>query len=141
MRCKSCGAVLGEDAKFCSQCGVRVARCKGCGAVLEGNAKFCSQCGTRVEVQGASTAAVSAPEPMPDSVSPVICKEEPKKEGGQLPEKYETFVNTAESYQNCYYNFEFKREEKLEQWDRKDNIIEYKGKLFFCLSKDVFPIF
>lgn len=48
--CPSCGAAVGGDAKFCSQCGVPLSpsACASCGAKLPEGAKFCPQCGKRV---------------------------------------------------------------------------------------------
>ena len=48
--CAACGASIGLNAKFCSECGAQqaVARfCAECGEKLEANAKFCPNCGTR----------------------------------------------------------------------------------------------
>lgn len=53
--CANCGAPLSEEAKFCGQCGTKVAEpesdptCPACGALLEENVKFCTSCGVKVE--------------------------------------------------------------------------------------------
>ncbi len=49
MACKSCGAQVKVEAKFCPECGTQnptVNACKGCGHTLEGSPKFCPECGT-----------------------------------------------------------------------------------------------
>lgn len=44
--CRSCRVPLSKDAKFCMECGTKVAlSCNGCGAVVSAAAKFCSECG------------------------------------------------------------------------------------------------
>lgn len=64
-RCPVCGAEVGIDAAFCSNCGsplneaesssaeagkiVKEKRCKYCNAVLEPDAKFCTNCGKPIE--------------------------------------------------------------------------------------------
>lgn len=50
-KCKNCGAVVSDTAKFCTECGTKIERelkCANCGAVLAANAKFCMECGTKV---------------------------------------------------------------------------------------------
>ena len=47
----SCGAVNPANAKFCAQCGSKLATksyCSHCGAEVKKNAKFCSECGTKL---------------------------------------------------------------------------------------------
>lgn len=48
--CRRCGAPIGIDSKFCSECGCNLVDeyCTSCGAKLDANAKFCSQCGKKV---------------------------------------------------------------------------------------------
>lgn len=59
--CKSCGAVLKADSKFCAACGAKVEEetvnvpvnddkklCPNCQAVV-GDSKFCNSCGTSLE--------------------------------------------------------------------------------------------
>lgn len=53
--CENCGALLGEKARFCEQCGTAVKkeekikpRCTHCNAELESGALFCPECGYRV---------------------------------------------------------------------------------------------
>ena len=47
--CKTCGAELAENAKFCPKCGSKIEPkhfCSSCGAELLPNVKFCPKCGT-----------------------------------------------------------------------------------------------
>lgn len=47
--CKTCGAELAENAKFCPKCGSKIEPkqfCSSCGAELQPNAKFCPKCGS-----------------------------------------------------------------------------------------------
>jgi class 3 adenylate cyclase/tetratricopeptide (TPR) repeat protein len=46
VRCSSCQHDSGPTAKFCAECGARLAcSCAGCGAELRAGAKFCHECG------------------------------------------------------------------------------------------------
>ena len=46
VECVKCGAKIGENAKFCSDCGARQGSvCAKCGATVPDTAKFCSECG------------------------------------------------------------------------------------------------
>ncbi|MEP7148533.1 MAG: SPFH domain-containing protein [Acidobacteriota bacterium] len=49
--CVKCGAELREGAKFCSECGSsqEKAKCSGCQYELAAGAKFCPECGTKTE--------------------------------------------------------------------------------------------
>ncbi len=51
IKCTSCGAQLAAQAKFCIECGTKVApavtKCTGCGSELPGGSKFCSECGQK----------------------------------------------------------------------------------------------
>lgn len=47
----TCGATNPMKAKFCSECGAKLATkayCSHCGAEIKKNAKFCSECGTKL---------------------------------------------------------------------------------------------
>lgn len=48
--CKKCGTINGEDDKFCSNCGEKLAtekiECHSCKTLVENNVKFCPNCGT-----------------------------------------------------------------------------------------------
>src|SRR5262245_41639476 len=60
MICAACRHDNPERAKFCLECGARLARtCSECGTELPSDAKFCLECGHRVA--GAEKAAPSAP--------------------------------------------------------------------------------
>ena len=52
--CAKCGKLLQPGAKFCPECGEKVAAnvCPGCGKPVSATAKFCPECGTKL---GAST--------------------------------------------------------------------------------------
>ena len=48
MICKSCGAIIEENSKFCMECGAavpQVKKCIQCGIELPLNVKFCPECG------------------------------------------------------------------------------------------------
>lgn len=49
--CPSCGAAVGNGAKFCSQCGKPLSAkfCPNCGTALSGSPKFCPECGQKIE--------------------------------------------------------------------------------------------
>jgi hypothetical protein len=49
--CPQCEAPLAPNAKFCPNCGAKIATqafCKECGAKLQPGVKFCPECGTKV---------------------------------------------------------------------------------------------
>jgi class 3 adenylate cyclase len=68
-RCPQCGHENSGDAKFCLECGRRLAlRCGACGTELPAGAKFCKECGQAVSVATPPTPArVGAP---PGSYTP-----------------------------------------------------------------------
>ena len=46
MKCPRCQAEHPPQAKFCEQCGSRLARrCSSCGVELSSTARFCAECG------------------------------------------------------------------------------------------------
>ena len=45
MRCAQCGASLGEDHRFCGDCGAPVGGCPSCGEPLTPGKRFCHACG------------------------------------------------------------------------------------------------
>lgn len=48
--CSNCGAALAPGAKFCPECGTKVAQkafCTECGAELKPGSKFCAECGAK----------------------------------------------------------------------------------------------
>jgi membrane protease subunit (stomatin/prohibitin family) len=48
--CPECEAPLAKQAKFCPECGAKIARkahCTECGAELSPGARFCAECGTK----------------------------------------------------------------------------------------------
>lgn len=54
-KCASCGAVITERQRFCTNCGAEIQRtpakkkCPQCGKELPGDACFCSECGATIE--------------------------------------------------------------------------------------------
>ena len=53
-KCPSCSAPVLPSAKFCPECGVKMARpffCQKCGKESSPGAKFCTECGTRLSEQ------------------------------------------------------------------------------------------
>jgi class 3 adenylate cyclase/tetratricopeptide (TPR) repeat protein len=72
MGCPSCGAENPAVAKFCEQCGARLARrCPSCGHEVSATARFCLECGQRLEAAPAGPPASSgAPTPSPGTYTP-----------------------------------------------------------------------
>ena len=65
MDCPQCATENPEGAKFCLNCGARLAvACPQCGAVLPPQARFCTECGAQV---GAPSEAALSPEPNGDA--------------------------------------------------------------------------
>ncbi len=58
MNCPNCSSLTKDNAKFCTDCGFRLAsteanilinnKCQSCGAFLKNGAKFCTSCGDKV---------------------------------------------------------------------------------------------
>ena len=75
MTCPSCGTSNVAGAKFCVECGTRLARgCPSCGATNPPGAKFCLECGAR-QADGAASPAAQPPAsptagPQPPSPGP-----------------------------------------------------------------------
>jgi len=60
--CPSCGAEHQSGAKFCDQCGSRLATaCSACGAELRPGARFCSDCGASQAGRASATLPAAAP--------------------------------------------------------------------------------
>lgn len=141
MKCRNCGAMLGEDAKFCSQCGEKVIRCNVCGALLEENAKFCSQCGTKVEMPQENRKEIPVSKPIvSDDKKKVEIQKMVMRAISSIQTKYDTCFNAVASYQKCACkcdNFTLSGETSTGQWKGigNNNLIEYKGKLYYCGSK------
>lgn len=55
MQCNECGAILPDNAKYCTKCGKSVvagdiiAFCRECGHQFQGEEKYCPKCGTIIE--------------------------------------------------------------------------------------------
>ncbi|MHB8063622.1 MAG: SPFH domain-containing protein [Ruminiclostridium sp.] len=51
IKCSSCGVLMSAQAKFCLECGTKVApttkKCVGCGNELPAGSKFCQECGKK----------------------------------------------------------------------------------------------
>ena len=48
--CPNCNATIGARAKFCPECGQRLAiTCPDCGTEIKPNAKFCPECGRKIK--------------------------------------------------------------------------------------------
>jgi hypothetical protein len=63
MQCPACRHENPLQAKFCLECGARLAqRCGGCGTELPPNAKFCLECGQPVGSAAAARAGFTPPE-------------------------------------------------------------------------------
>ncbi|MBI4610845.1 MAG: AAA family ATPase [Candidatus Rokubacteria bacterium] len=79
MRCAACGQDNAPSAKFCAECGARLAeRCPTCGAEVKPTAKFCDQCGARLREEvprhaapGDLTAPVTQRFASPETYTPV----------------------------------------------------------------------
>ena len=64
MKCSRCQHDNPGDAKFCLECGRRLAlSCEACGTQLPADAKFCKECGSAVGAATVSTAAAVGPAP------------------------------------------------------------------------------
>src|SRR6186997_1177707 len=67
MRCPQCRHENPGDAKFCLECGRRLAlMCTSCATELPAGAKFCKECGAPVSTRTSTT----SPKPAPDSYTP-----------------------------------------------------------------------
>jgi class 3 adenylate cyclase len=64
MRCSACGTDSPPTARFCAECGARLAdSCTQCGAEVGPTAKYCHECGARLGTALSSSAASVAPSP------------------------------------------------------------------------------
>lgn len=49
MKCKNCGTEIGNDIKFCPNCGNKIQKqCPMCGQEIEEGMKFCVSCGAKL---------------------------------------------------------------------------------------------
>jgi class 3 adenylate cyclase/tetratricopeptide (TPR) repeat protein len=70
-RCSRCAAENPADARFCTQCGARVAAlCGACGEENGAQARFCRKCGAALRAAGAHDGAGVAAEAPPDRAAP-----------------------------------------------------------------------
>jgi ABC-type oligopeptide transport system substrate-binding subunit/class 3 adenylate cyclase len=73
MECPKCKHENPEHAKFCLECGTKLARaCPECGTELPAQAKFCLECGARV---GAPPAPAVEAETLPERLQRLVPKE------------------------------------------------------------------
>ena len=71
MKCSECGHENRAGAKFCEECGARVAPvCTSCGAQLSPSAKFCSECGHPAGQAAPSTSLPSPRFDTPEAYTP-----------------------------------------------------------------------
>jgi class 3 adenylate cyclase/tetratricopeptide (TPR) repeat protein len=69
VHCQACGADSGPQARFCSECGARLAnRCTSCGAEVNPTARFCSQCGSRTSMASMEAQFAAMQRAMPASL-------------------------------------------------------------------------
>src|SRR6188508_3094951 len=62
--CSSCGSEQKPSAKFCDECGSRLAsRCATCDAELRPGARFCSECGATQDARPTQPAQSAQPAP------------------------------------------------------------------------------
>lgn len=52
MKCPKCGVEIGDDSRFCAQCGAKIRECPNCGFKSEPNARFCKECGYSFPADG-----------------------------------------------------------------------------------------
>ncbi|HKT94937.1 MAG TPA: adenylate/guanylate cyclase domain-containing protein [Paraburkholderia sp.] len=71
MRCADCGFENAAGARFCEQCGTRLARiCSRCGGELSATARFCNACGAAVGGASQATQASQASPASPIQYTP-----------------------------------------------------------------------
>jgi class 3 adenylate cyclase len=71
MICPSCDAEGSPTAKFCEQCGTRLARrCPACDHEVGEAARFCAECGARLDAPAAAASTVPVRSPEPRSYTP-----------------------------------------------------------------------
>ncbi len=59
MKCPKCGSELTPEMKFCGECGEKIMQestCPSCGTVCAAGAKFCSHCGSELNASHSPTA-------------------------------------------------------------------------------------
>lgn len=72
-QCDHCGALLDDDALFCTNCGKKVEvssgrKCPSCGATLDEDGLFCTECGAKLE----QTSPLIDVTPSPPQSQPVV---------------------------------------------------------------------
>jgi class 3 adenylate cyclase/tetratricopeptide (TPR) repeat protein len=72
VRCGQCGASLGEDDRFCGDCGAPLGACPACGHPLTPGKRFCRTCGLALfDVLPPSAASPAAADPAESGLAPV----------------------------------------------------------------------
>jgi class 3 adenylate cyclase/tetratricopeptide (TPR) repeat protein len=65
--CPGCGSAVSDQAKFCAECGTRLAsQCPSCGTKAAPTAKFCAECGTSL------TPELAAPPVRPEQANAIL---------------------------------------------------------------------
>ena len=76
MQCSKCGHENRSGAKFCEECGTRLARtCPKCQGEISPSTKFCPECGEQVAAPTSKAARV----PSPESYTPKHLPRRPSK--------------------------------------------------------------
>ncbi len=71
MRCSACGVENAATAKFCQECGERLARrCSQCGHEVGPAAKFCQECGGPLGASPVGDLTAGSPPPSPHTYTP-----------------------------------------------------------------------
>jgi len=72
VNCSSCGTENATNAKFCTECGARLAvACPACGTANAATAKFCAECATPLTSGGSSPVSAGAATASSATVTPV----------------------------------------------------------------------
>ncbi len=86
MLCPKCSTENLDSAKFCAQCGARLAAiCSSCGTQNPPDAKFCIQCGARLDSPSSPPAPPTSPSKRESPSAPTLI-ERPAIDTGALPE-------------------------------------------------------
>ena len=82
MQCNACGHSNRDAARFCEQCGAKLAlACLDCGAEVGAGAKFCDACGTPVAAPRARTEDQSLLDSTPQHIADAIRRDHSAMEG------------------------------------------------------------
>ena len=70
-KCNNCGALLEDNALFCTSCGTKLEvgrHCSNCGAPMDEDSVFCTSCGFRQDINQAPTETSNIPQQEPSTV-------------------------------------------------------------------------